>query len=73
MQRSGPLMLVPILRWVALSKFNVMIVGLFYILFCYILLLSPKSLFFSNVTERNQIQVGGEMGRNREEERKGKL
>jgi hypothetical protein len=38
--------------------------SLYYILICYVWLLSFRSLFFSNETERECIHRGGEVGRN---------
>jgi hypothetical protein len=61
--------------WFVLSNFSAMIFALScYILFCYILLLFLRSLFFSNKREKKElIQTGGEVGKNWEEYREGKL
>ena len=43
-----------------------------FIIFCHLWLLSLRSLFFSNETEREWIQRGGAVGRNLEEWERGK-
>lgn len=50
--------------WLVLSNFDVMVFVLSYILFCYILIMSLRSLFFFNETERECISMEGEVESN---------